>query len=177
MEYCGGGDLFDYITNSKERFTEYKAAQIMRKLFLAINHCHSNQVAHRDIKPENIMYTDEKGTDIKIIDFGLSKMAKLRELKTVVGTPYYVAPEVLEGSYGFECDCWSLGVIMYILLSGYLPFPGNTPAEVFDKVRNSVVRFHHKEFDDVSEHAKDLIAKLLTKNKKERYTCIEALKH
>ena len=146
MEYCSGQDLFEKITNTKEggSFTEQKAAFIMKKLFLAINHCHSNGVTHRDLKPENIMYKENKDqktsydqADIKIIDFGLSKMLQPSELvsmKTLVGTPYYVAPEVLDGDYGKECDCWSLGVIMYAVLSGCLPFYGQTPKEVFDKI-------------------------------------------
>ncbi len=75
---------------------------------------------------------------MKIIDFGLSKLVKKDDdkMKTLVGTPYYVAPEVLDGIYGFECDSWSLGVIMYTLLSGYLPFYGKTPGEVFEKIKN-----------------------------------------
>lgn len=99
MEYCGGGDLFDKITSQEDgEMTELKASVIMKKLFQAINHCHSNNVAHRDLKPENIMYTED-GEDIKIIDFGLSKLiqAKQDSMKTLVGTPYYVAPEVLLG--------------------------------------------------------------------------------
>jgi len=116
----------------------------MKKLFLAINHCHSNNVAHRDLKPENIMYSLDY-QDIKIIDFGLSKqtVGKVNNLETMVGTPFYVAPEVLEGQYGFECDCWSLGVIMYILLSGYLPFSGSTAPEVFEKVKKGQFSFDH----------------------------------
>jgi len=111
MEYCGTKDLFDKITNQVDgcHFTERKAAVLMRKLLLAINHCHSNGVIHRDLKPENIMY-NQQGTsngkgdmwsdDIKIIDFGLSKIVqnpKNCSLSTLVGTPYYVAPEVLDG--------------------------------------------------------------------------------
>ena len=114
----------------------------MRKLFHAINHCHSNNIAHRDLKPENVMYTED-GEDIKIIDFGLGKIAqeKTDSMRTLVGTPYYVAPEVLQGQYGFECDCWSLGVIMYTILSGYLPFYGTTPGEVFERIKNGTVTF------------------------------------
>jgi calcium-dependent protein kinase len=94
----------------------------MKKLFRAVNHCHANGVVHRDIKPENIMYGADN--EIKLIDFGLSKKSKdkFNQLQTIAGTPYYMAPEVLEGEYNFKCDIWSLGVLMYVLLSGYLPF-------------------------------------------------------
>ena len=145
--------------------TECKAAEVMQKLLLAINHCHSNKVAHRDLKPENIMYTSD-GLDVKIIDFGLSKLITKEndQMKTLVGTPYYVAPEVLDGVYGFECDAWSLGVIMYTLLSGYLPFYGKSPGEVFDKIKNCSLTFEQKEFTHVSSYAKDLVTKLLNKD-------------
>jgi calcium-dependent protein kinase len=139
----------------------------MKKLFLAINHCHSNGVVHRDLKPENIMYKESskdgpgQGIDeVKIIDFGLSKLLanpSKNTMRTLVGTPYYVAPEVLEGTYGAECDCWSLGVIMYALLSGCLPFFGSSPIEVFDKIRKANVNFEYKEFKNISNSAKDLI--------------------
>lgn len=131
MEYCGGGDLFEKITSPGYSFSESKAAKIMRKLFLALNHCHSLGVAHRDLKPQNIMYS-ECG-EIKLIDFGLSKqiLHSTTKLKTLVGTPHYVAPEVLDGIYGIECDCWSLGVIMHTILSGELPFKGSNSAEIF----------------------------------------------
>mmetsp|Transcript_15958 Transcript_15958/g.21739 ORF Transcript_15958/g.21739 Transcript_15958/m.21739 type:complete len:92 (+) Transcript_15958:462-737(+) len=91
----------------------------MKDLFLAINHCHAQGIIHRDIKPENIMVTDSG--DLKLIDFGLAKAGKTK-LKTIAGTPYYMAPEVLEGKYGKQCDFWSLGVILYVIVSGYLPF-------------------------------------------------------
>lgn len=106
MEYCEGGELFDKLTQTDEPFTEQEAAQIMKKLFHAISHCHSNGITHRDLKPENIMYKKknaEGDTEIKIIDFGLSKQNKSAKIKmkTTCGTPYYVAPEVLDGSgYG-----------------------------------------------------------------------------
>ena len=118
----------------------------MRKLFLAVNHCLSIGVIHRDLNPENIMYKESSilnGHDlneVKIIDFGLSKMMlepHSDKLNTLVGTPYYVAPEVLAGQYGYECDCWSLGVIMYVTLSGCLPFFGSSPIEVFDQIKSA----------------------------------------
>jgi calcium-dependent protein kinase len=94
----------------------------MRKLFRAVNHCHANNIVHRDIKPENIMIG--KDGEMKLIDFGLSKRntTKNSHLSSIAGTPYYMAPEVLDGDYNLKCDIWSLGVLMYTLLSGYLPF-------------------------------------------------------
>lgn len=166
MEYCGGVDLFDRIVKNKDTFTESKAAEIMKCLFLAINHCHSNNIAHRDLKPENIMYNEDNSTDsydsVKIIDFGLSKQTNpaneaAKKLQTVVGTPFYVAPEVLTGDYDAECDNWSLGVIMYVLLSGYLPFYGKNEREVFTKIKAGELSFEQKEFEAISEEAKDLI--------------------
>ena len=169
MEYCGGVDLFDKIVKNNDSFSEQKVADIMKCLFLAMNHCHSNNVAHRDLKPENIMCD---GDQIKIIDFGLSKQKSSNQrLKTIVGTPFYVAPEVLSGDYDFECDNWSLGVIMYVLLSGYLPFHGSNDAEVFAKIKTCQVSFDQTEFSFISETAKDLIRNLLKVDKYERFTC------
>jgi len=93
----------------------------MKKLFSAVAHMHAQGVAHRDIKPENIMVT--KDNELKIIDFGLSKKQQAnKKLKTVVGTAFYMAPEVLYGRYDNKCDTWSLGVLLYVFMSGYLPF-------------------------------------------------------
>ena len=122
MEYISGCQLFDKITQQENQtFGEREAAGYMEKLFQAINHCHAQGVIHRDIKPENIMITDSGS--VRLIDFGLSKASRSnRNLTTVAGTPYYMAPEVLEGSYAAKADIWSLGVLMYTLVSGYLPF-------------------------------------------------------
>jgi calcium-dependent protein kinase len=182
MEYCSGGELFDKILE-REIFGEKEAARILEKLLKAINHCHTNNVAHRDIKPENILYANrESVAEIKLIDFGLSKLnpaggGKLKKLDTVVGTPYYVAPEVLEGKYNYECDLWSLGVIMYVLLSGYLPFGGKSTTDVFNRIRKARVSFEKKEWDKVSDVAKDLVKKLLEPDRKLRLTAGKALQH
>jgi calcium-dependent protein kinase len=152
----------------------------MKKLISAINHCHANNIAHRDLKPENIMYVGKSDdSEVKIIDFGLSKKKNSKgiSMDTVVGTPYYVAPEVLKGMYGFECDMWSLGVIMYILLSGCLPFAGNNAPEVFEKVKSANYTFETKEWKDVSDEAKDLIKQLLTVDVKKRLTAAKAYQH
>lgn len=181
MECCEGGELFQRLTEQREQFTEREAARVMRSLFLAINHCHSKGIAHRDLKPENVMYGQDER--VKIIDFGLSKTTHQRnggvkKFNTVVGTSYYLAPEVLDGTfYSKECDCWSLGVIMYIVLSGFLPFPGQTHAEVYQKIKSGTFTFEHPEFQNYQPSAKDLISKLLTVDKAERYTCAQALDH
>ena len=94
-----------------------------------------------------------------------------------MGTPYYLAPEVLHGDYSKECDCWSLGVIMYVILSSYLPFHGNNQAEVYKKIKSGVFTFDHEEFNAVNDSAKDLITRLLTTDKAQRFTCSQALEH
>ena len=175
MEYCKGGELLERLTTNREDFTEHKTAKIMKALFLAVNHCHTNGIVHRDLKPENIMYDGDDR--IKIIDFGFSKSFLDGDMHTIAGTPFYLAPEVLSGSYGKECDCWSLGVVMYIILSGYFPFPGNSKSEIYEKVKSGEFSFKNEAFDMVSDSAKDLIRKLLTVDKNKRYSCTDALAH
>jgi len=115
---------------------------------------------------------------VRLIDFGLSKAHRGNaNMTTVAGTPYYMAPEVLMGNYGAKADIWSLGVLMYTLVSGYLPFQGQTSAEVFRKIKDAEFHFNHVEFDSVSRECKDLIAKLLVVNSKKRLTGKEALGH
>ena len=122
MEYVSGKPLFERITEQQNQtFNEMEAARYMKQLFQAINHCHAQNIVHRDIKPDNIMITNDNS--VRLIDFGLSKASKKgKQLKTVAGTPYYMSPEVLDGAYSKKADIWSLGVILYTLVSGYLPF-------------------------------------------------------
>ena len=170
MEFVNGKQLFEKITEQENQtFTETTAARYMKALFNAINHCHSQDIIHRDIKPDNIMIT--KNDEVKLIDFGLSKATtNNRNLTTVAGTPYYMAPEVLEGSYSKKADLWSLGVLLYTLVSGYLPFQGNNSHEVFRKIKEAEFHFSHQEFNSVSDNCKDLIKKLLVVNVKKRLT-------
>lgn len=120
------------------------------KLIRAVNHCHANRIVHRDIKPENIMIGNDG--ELKLIDFGLAKQSKTKaaHMNTIAGTPHYMAPEVLDGDYNYKCDIWSLGVLMYVLLSGYLPFYGDNRKEVFQKILAGKFSFNHKEFEMVS---------------------------
>lgn len=147
----------------------------MEKLFQAINHCHAQGVIHRDIKPENIMITDQGS--VRLIDFGLSRASKTKNLTDMAGTPYYMAPEVLQGSYQAQADIWSLGVLLYTLVSGYLPFQGNNSKEVFDKIKNADFHFNHEEFEIISDECKDLIKCLLVTNPKKRFNGKAALDH
>jgi calcium-dependent protein kinase len=179
MEYCSGGELCDKILD-KGLLTENEASNLMYKLLHAINHLHSEKISHRDIKPENILYKSEApNSDIKIIDFGLSsKFGEFEEkMHTVVGTPYYVAPEVLEKNYGPECDVWSLGVIIYFRLAGKPPFSGSNNIEVFEKIKECYVIMEDEVWNSVSNEAKDLILKLISRNPKERLTAAQAMEH
>ena len=175
MEYISGMQLFDKITHQKNQtFDEGQAAKYMKQLFQAINHCHAQNIVHRDIKPENIMITDDD--EVRLIDFGLSKASNGKKaLQTVAGTPYYMAPEVLDGNYQAKADIWSLGVLMYTLVSGYLPFQGKNSAEVFRKIGEADFHFNHKEFDTISQECKNLISKLLVVNPNKRLTGQKAL--
>jgi len=177
MEECTGGDLFDHlITNGQ--YTEQEAAVLLHKIIAAINHLHHQNVCHRDIKPENFLFlSPEKMSEVKIIDFGLATKFGEEQMHTVVGTPYYVAPEVLKGSYGKECDVWSLGVLLYVMLAGYPPFYGDTQTEIFRRIVKGIFNFDREEWSDVSTEARDLIASMLVVNPVKRVTLEIVLRH
>lgn len=181
-EICSGGELFDKIIE-KEFFDEKYASKVFKQILQSINYCHNLDIAHRDLKPENFLYeTKEDNSDIKVIDFGLSKICytkntgKIERLKTRAGTPYYISPEVLAGNYDKSCDLWSAGCIMYILLCGYPPFYGHDDQEILRSVQKGKYDFDGEEWDEISKEAKDLIKKLITKPEK-RLTAQEALDH
>ena len=163
MELCTGGELFNKIiekTENGEIFNEREAANIFRQMMAAISYCHSKKVAHRDLKPENLLLLNEtKNSPIKVIDFGMSKIYKENndQMNEYVGTAYYISPEILEGKYDSKCDIWSAGVILYLLLSGCLPFDGENDEEVFNKIKSRKLEFPNKEWDSISDDAKDLI--------------------
>lgn len=178
MELCSGGDLFDHL-NLVGSFSEQAAVEITKQLISAINHLHTMKVCHRDLKPENFMYLDtSKRGGIKLVDFGLAKRWKGTQLmKSKVGSPYFVAPEVMTGNYDFRCDVWSLGVVLYLLLCGQPPFLGNNATEVYNKSKEGVVVFDSKVWLRVSDHAKDLICKMLVVNPHDRITLSQAAGH
>jgi calcium-dependent protein kinase len=179
MELCTGGELFEQLIR-KGRYSESEAAKLMYSLLHAVTHLHSLDIAHRDLKPENIILsTKEEDSDIKIIDFGLAKkfLEDEEQMNTLIGSSYYVAPEVLSRNYGLSCDVWSCGVILYMLLAGKPPFDGDNEIEVFKAILNAKVSISGPEWEEASEEAKDLTLLLLNPDCKTRITAQQALDH
>jgi len=144
-----------------------------------VSYCHNKNIVHRDLKPENVMLEASKEFDqIKIIDFGTALVFDpSKQLREQIGTPYYIAPEVLKKRYGKECDIWSAGVIVFILLSGIPPFNGVTDAEIMASIRKGKFSFSNKVWNSVSAEAKDFITQLLTLDVAKRPTAEQALQH
>jgi len=184
-ELCTGGELFDRIiekTQSDEGcFSERDAAYLVRSILDAIAYCHDQKgIVHRDLKPENFLFSSrEEDAVIKIIDFGLSRHDDMTRgiMNTKVGTPYYVAPEVLNREYTKSCDIWSIGVITYILLCGYPPFYGDTDTQIFESVRVGRFDFPSPEWDKISETAKGFISAMLKRDPSKRPSAAQALEH
>ncbi|GAB4850893.1 Phosphoenolpyruvate carboxylase kinase 4 [Ancistrocladus abbreviatus] len=158
----------------------------MIPLMQGILHCYRNGVAHRDIKPENILVDhqsggggDGNGCGVYLCDFGSAELFKEGEwMDGVVGTPYYVAPEVLEGrKYNEKVDIWSAGVVLYVMMAGFPPFHGDTVEEIFEKVVRGNVRFPTVGFRDVAPEVKDLLRMMLCKDVSRRFSAEQVLRH
>ncbi|GLT93377.1 hypothetical protein SLE2022_111730 [Rubroshorea leprosula] len=178
MELCSGGELFDRIIQ-RGHYTERKAAELTRTIVGVVEACHSLGVMHRDLKPENFLFVNQQEDSLlKTIDFGLSVFFKPGEKFTdVVGSPYYVAPEVLRKRYGREADVWSAGVILYILLSGVPPFWAESEQGIFEQVLHGELDFDSDPWPSISEGAKDLVRKMLVRDPRRRLTAYEVLCH
>lgn len=137
LELCQGGELFEHIATQRH-LAEQHAALIMKNLFSATMYCHDQGVCHRDIKPENCLFVESSSdSELKLIDFGLSQAISEAEIMhSIDGTPYYMAPEIMTGHYNKQVDCWSLGVILYIMLCGVPPFNGKDNQEIMMNVYN-----------------------------------------
>jgi calcium-dependent protein kinase len=185
QEYCEGGELFDYIAG-QEKLSEKETARIFHQITSSILYCHKNCICHRDLKPDNFMMASKlEESPVKLIDFGLSRSffryhdqghAEMVRMETRAGTALYMAPEVLKKDYSNACDTWSLGVIMYIMLSGLLPFEGTTDSEIEESIMNLRYDYDDEVWEDISEDAKDLTSKMLV-YEKDRITPKEALSH
>ncbi|KAK1433362.1 hypothetical protein QVD17_10272 [Tagetes erecta] len=178
MELCAGGELFDRIVK-KGHYSEKEAAKLMTTIVQVVEACHSLGVMHRDLKPENFLFHNhDEDAQLKAIDFGLSVFYKPGQyLSDVVGSPYYVAPEVLNKRYGPEIDVWSAGVILYILLSGVPPFWAETDSGIFKQILKGILDFESEPWPEISESAKDLIKKMLDKKPEQRITAHQVLCH
>ncbi|GMI67781.1 calcium-dependent protein kinase 2 [Hibiscus trionum] len=178
MELCEGGELFDRIVK-KGHYSEREAAKLIKTIVGVVEACHSLGVMHRDLKPENFLFdTVEEDAALKATDFGLSVFYKPGEsFSDVVGSPYYVAPEVLRKHYGPESDVWSAGVILYILLSGVPPFWAETEMGIFRQILQGKIDFDSPPWPGISDSAKDLIRKMLDRNPKRRLTAHQVLCH
>ena len=181
MEYCSGGDLFSFLENRNFRIPEKRASTIIHKMATAVYYMHSFGVAHRDLKPENVLMTsDDDDGDIRILDFGLSKiLGPYEKCDEPYGTLTYCAPEIIvDEPYSKAVDLWSLGIMTYLMVSGKLPFNSEDENEIArqvvydepDYIRNPV-------WKSITPECKDFIKRLLEKDQNKRMTIKEALEH
>ncbi|TYG57319.1 hypothetical protein ES288_D08G132800v1 [Gossypium darwinii] len=179
MELCEGGELLDRILSRGGRYTEGDAKNIIVQILSVVAFCHLQGVVHRDLKPENFLFTTrDEDAPMKIIDFGLSDFIRPdQRLNDIVGSAYYVAPEVLHRSYSVEADMWSIGVITYILLCGSRPFWARTESGIFRSVLRADPNFDDSPWPSVSLEAKDFVKRLLNKDHRKRMTAAQALAH
>jgi len=172
-ELCQGGELFDKIVEKANKndssnacFAEGEAARIIAQVLKAVSYMHECGIVHRDLKPENILFeTKDEDSPLKIIDFGLARKhyGDLGEpyMKTIAGTPYYISPEVLRKRYDRSCDLWAIGVVAYILLTGYPPFNGDTDFDIQQAIRKGDLIFERKVWSRLSKDSRDFIKMLL----------------
>ncbi|KAK2644479.1 hypothetical protein Ddye_019674 [Dipteronia dyeriana] len=178
MELCSGGELFDKIL-AQGHYTERAAAGICKAIVNVVHSCHFMGVMHRDLKPENFLLSSkDENAMLKATDFGLSVFIEEGKVyRDIVGSAYYVAPEVLRRSYGKEIDVWSAGVILYILLSGVPPFWAENEKGIFDAVLKGEIDFETAPWPSISNSAKDLVRKMLTQDPRKRITSAQVLEH
>lgn len=179
MELCKGGELLDKILSRGGKYPEEDARVVLIQILSVVAYCHLQGVVHRDLKPENFLFSSEdENSTLKAIDFGLSDYVKPDErLNDIVGSAYYVAPEVLHRSYGTEADMWSIGVIAYILLCGSRPFWARTESGIFRAVLKADPSFDEAPWPSLSADAKDFVKRLLNKDYRKRLTAAQALSH
>ena len=182
-EYCKRGELFSYITNV---YNERQLAVLFYQVFSGLCYLHEKKILHRDLKLENLMVsevekdlvTGEEYFWIKIIDFGTAKIfQKNKTEKTIIGSSYYIAPEVLKKKYNEKCDTWSVGVILYMTLEGCAPFDGEDDHEIIKSIKIGKYNKNDERFSKHSPEVKDLLNKLLERNIDKRLSAKEALNH
>ncbi|KAK6110371.1 Fibronectin type III domain family protein [Brugia pahangi] len=178
-EFMSGGELFEKISDEKNRMSEMDAVGYIRQICEALCHMHEMSYVHLDLKPENIMFITKKSDQLKLIDFGLAAKLDPRDtVKVTTGTAEFAAPEVVANEpVGYYTDMWSVGVLAYILLSGLSPFGGETDDETLRNVKKCDWNMDDPSFASISQDAKDFIKKILMLDPKSRMTVHEALEH
>ena len=178
MEYLQGHDLFKIITlKDYTKIEEKDMSQIIYKLFKTLIFLHTKNIVHRDIKPENILFSNKKDySTLRIIDFGLATQT-VKDTKSV-GTPYYMSPELIDGISVPKSDVWSVGVIMYQMLTGKFPFNSSGDKNnLLDNIKKNPYNTKYLEEVEYSDEVKDLIAKILVKDYNKRLSSEECIKH
>lgn len=178
MELCTGGELFEAVLQ-RGSFSEQDAADLLAQILTMVAQCHLKGVIHRDIKPENLLFAEPKSLVLKLTDFGLSEFfsSPSQRFTDVVGSAYYVAPEVLRRQYTAACDVWSVGIIGYILLSGRPPFWSQTETGIFNEILKTDPDFAADPWPRISADARSLVQSLLAKDPRARPTAAQALSH
>ena len=178
MELCDGGELYESIIEAGH-YSEKKAAKHLNTMLTVVKHMHELGVVHRDLKPENFLLSSKNSDcDLKATDFGLSAFFQKGEtFNEVIGSAYYIAPEVLLNHYGNMVDIWSVGVIMYILLCGWPPFNGETEKEIFQNILKGPIDMVSDPWPQISQGAKECVNRMLVRDPKKRATCVEILDH
>lgn len=176
MECMEGGELFQRVVE-KKKFNETDAAHATWQMLLALAYLHGKGIVHRDLKLENFLYDKKESDHLKLIDFGFSHIWDPNTtMASSCGTLSYLAPEVLNGKYTSQCDLWSMGVIVFILLVGYMPFAGSEKDQL-DRIKKGKYHWKPERWKHVSAGAQEFVTQLLQKDPKERLNTEQALNH
>ena len=177
QEFCAGGELQDRI-DSQGRCGEHDTRNYLWQMLVAVNYIHKKGIAHRDLKPQNFMIKEYGGTELKMIDFGLSQAySPDKYMFTIAGSPCYLSPEVLDQTYTHKCDVWSLGVVLYQLITGDLPFNSVNNKEIFEQIYNADYDLAKFEAMGVSRHCLDLLRRMIVIGEDKRISVEEAIQH
>lgn len=179
-EYCSGNNLLEQLA-SKDSLSENSASVYMNKVFRAVARLHQLGICHRDLQPEHFIFARKTDSELKLVNFGLSnrygaKFGRGISMDSCVGVSFYIAPEAIKGSSAYSCDIWSCGVLMHVILTGNLPYAGNTDQDIMKNlVRGNLTR-GLKMTSETTLYAKNLMKKLLNSNPSARVSAKEALK-